>query len=376
MSEQKNLPAATSNNVSRHTALYDLHLEFGGKMVEFAGWHMPVQFPAGIMAEHKQCRESAALFDVSHMGQLELRGENVARQLEKLVPADILNLPAGKARYSFFTNAQGGILDDLIITNAGDHFYVVVNASMRDQDLQHLRNHLQDIEMNELDEYSLIALQGPRAIDVIEPLCPAAANLSFMESVQAPLMGVNCRLSRLGYTGEDGFEISIPNSQAARISSALLNHELCEPAGLGARDSLRLEAGLCLYGNDIDQQTTPIEASLLWAIPKRRREDGGFPGDSVIQQQISQGAPRKLVGIKPEGRVPAREGAQVLDEPGNTIGEVTSGCFGPTTAGPVALAYVTAEHSAIGTEVSLSIRGKSYPASVVKTPFVQQRYKR
>lgn len=360
----------------RRTPLYDLHLELSAKMVDFAGWQMPLQYADGIKAEHQQCRQRAALFDVSHMGQLELRGDNVAVGLESLLPCDLQSLAAGKARYTFFTNRDGGILDDLIVTADSDHFYVVVNASMRDQDIALLRDILPDIEVSERSQQALLALQGPAAADVLQPLCAEASRLVFMESIKTSVMGVECRVSRLGYTGEDGFEISMANEHAETIARALLSHEACAPAGLAARDSLRLEAGLCLYGNDIDATTTPIEASLLWAIQKRRREQGGFPGAHIIQSQIRNGASRKLVGIRPEGRIPARRGVEILDGSGAAIGSVTSGCFGPTIQAPVALAYVTTEHSTPGTAVQLSIRGKNHPASVVSTPFVKQNYKR
>lgn len=345
-------------------------------MVDFAGWMMPVQYPAGIKAEHQQCRELAALFDVSHMGQVELRGNDVATKLEALVPCDVQTLAQGKARYTFFTNPEGGILDDLIITRDSDHFYVVVNASMRDQDIALLRDNLSGVEVIEKTDHALLALQGPKAADVLAEHCSDALGLSFMESVETTVMGIECRVSRLGYTGEDGFEISMANEHADTIARALLAHEDCAPAGLGARDSLRLEAGLCLYGNDIDTTTTPVEASLLWAIQMRRREQGGFPGADIIQNQIANGAARKLVGIRPDGRIPARQGVEILDASGDAIGVVTSGCFGPTVEAPVALAYVTTEHSKSGTAVQLSIRGKNHPATVAKPPFVTQNYKR
>lgn len=361
---------------SLRTPLYDLHLELGGRMVDFAGWQMPVQYPAGIKAEHTQCREQAALFDVSHMGQVELRGDDVAGKLEALVPCDVLTLPAGKARYTFFTNSSGGILDDLIVTNAGDHHYVVVNAAMRHQDIPLLRDNLPGIDLVEKTDRALLALQGPMAAGVLKEYCPEALELAFMESLQTTVNGIACRVSRLGYTGEDGFELSMANESAEATARTLLSHEACAPAGLGARDSLRLEAGLCLYGSDIDATTTPVEASLLWAIQKRRRDQGGFPGAAVIQQQIENGTSRKLVGIRPEGRIPARHDVEILDESGENIGIVTSGCFGPTVNGPVALAYVATEHSQQDTPVWLSIRGKNHPATVVKTPFVKQNYKR
>ncbi len=360
----------------KRTPLYDLHVELGGKLVDFAGWEMPVQYPLGIMGEHKQCREKAALFDVSHMGQVILRGENVGEKLEALCPQAFATLPEGKARYGFFTNEDGGIMDDLIVSNAGDHFFVVVNAALRHQDIPHMRAHLDGVEVTEIFDRALVAVQGPKAEDVVGALCPAARDLKFMETTLAPIDGVECRVSRLGYTGEDGYEISIPEDKAIEVTRALLAHEDCEPAGLGARDSLRLEAGLCLYGNDIDQSTSPIEANLAWAIQKRRKEEGGFPGAARIQRELAEGPTRKLVGIKPDGRAPAREGVEVQDLQDNTIGQITSGGFGPTVGGPVAMGYVAAGHTEPGEQVNLIIRGKAQPARIVALPFVKQNYKR
>ena len=366
----------TLTDVPKRTPLYDLHVELGGKMVDFAGWEMPVQYPMGIMGEHKQCREKAGLFDVSHMGQVILKGDDIAVQLEKIAPSAFTTLKEGKARYTFFTNDQGGIMDDLIVSNAGDHFFVVVNASMRHQDIPHMAQHLEGIEVTEIFDRALVAVQGRAAENVVGALCPAARDMKFMETILADIMGVECRLSRLGYTGEDGYEISIPEDKAVEITRALLAHEDCEPAGLGARDSLRLEAGLCLYGNDIDTETTPVEAALTWAMQKRRREEGGFPGAARIQKQLTEGAARKLVGIKPIGRAPARQGVEVQSTNGETIGAITSGGFGPTVGGPVAMGYVAAGHSTPGETVNLIIRGKSQPAEVVALPFVTQNYKR
>ncbi|MCV0425034.1 MAG: glycine cleavage system aminomethyltransferase GcvT [Roseibium sp.] len=360
----------------KRTPLYDLHVELGGKMVDFAGWEMPVQYPMGIMGEHKQCREKAALFDVSHMGQVILKGDNVAEKLETICPQAFTALKEGKARYSFFTNDDGGIMDDLIVSNAGDHFFVVVNASMRHQDIPHMARHLDGVEVTEIFDRALVAVQGPKAEDVVGTLCPAARELKFMETIVGEINGVECRISRLGYTGEDGYEISIPEDKAVEIARAFLADENCEPAGLGARDSLRLEAGLCLYGNDIDNDTSPIEASLIWAIQKRRREEGGFPGAARIQRDIADGTSRKLVGIKPEGRAPARQGVEVQNTGGESIGAITSGGFGPTVGGPVALGYVATADAEPGTKVNLIVRGKAQPAGIVSLPFVQQNYKR
>lgn len=345
-------------------------------MVDFAGWEMPVQYPMGIMGEHKQCREKAALFDVSHMGQVILRGDNVGEKLETLCPQAFATLKEGKARYGFFTNDDGGIMDDLIVSNAGDHYFVVVNAALRHQDIPHMQANLDGVEVTEIFDRALVAVQGPSAEEVVGSLCPAARELKFMETTVAEIDGVECRISRLGYTGEDGYEISIPEADAIRISKLFLAHDDCEPAGLGARDSLRLEAGLCLYGNDIDQSTSPVEASLGWAMQKRRKEEGGFPGAARIQKELAEGAAKKLVGIKPEGRAPARQGVEVQTLEGDSIGAITSGSFGPTVGGPVAMGYVATEHSAAGTKVNLIIRGKAQPAEIVALPFVTQNYKR
>ncbi len=358
-----------------HTPLYELHLELGGKMVPFAGYSMPVQFPAGIMAEHKQCREKAALFDVSHMGQVELHGAGAAKALEALVPSAVEGLKPGKARYTFFTDETGGILDDLIVSNAGDYLFLVVNASMRDQDIAHMRGNLSGIEVIEHHDRALVAVQGPSAEAVVSGLAPAAADLTFMQTCTAEIAGVPCRLSRLGYTGEDGYEISIPADRAQEAAKALLAHEDCAPAGLGARDSLRLEAGLCLYGNDIDRSTSPIEAQLNWAIQKRRREEGGFPGAKRILSELAEGPGRKLVGLKPGGRAPARAGTEIALD-GETIGAVTSGGFGPTVEGPISIGYVASKAAAAGTQLDLMVRGKAMPAEVVSLPFVAHRYKR
>lgn len=362
---------------AKRTPLYDLHLELGGKLVDFAGWSMPVQYTDGILKEHEHCRVKAALFDVSHMGQVIIRGDGAAEALEVLVPGNIAGLKPGQARYTQFTNADGGILDDLIVSNTGDALFVVVNAGCRDEDIAHMRANLPDhLTLTELTDRGLIALQGPAAASVLAPLCPEAAGLSFMETVEAAVDGIPCRVSRLGYTGEDGYEISVPADQAIALSKRLLAHEDVGPAGLGARDSLRLEAGLCLYGHDISTETTPIEASLQWSISKRRREDGGFPGADIIQQQLSEGPARKLVGIKPDGPAPAREGTEIQTMGGDTIGTITSGGFGPSVGGPIAMGYVASDYAEPGTEIQLIVRKKARLARVTKLPFVQQNYKR
>ena len=360
----------------KRTPLYDLHVELGGKIVGFAGWEMPVQYPAGIMAEHAQCREKAALFDVSHMGQVVLKGEGAAEALETIVPSAMTTLKPGKARYTVFTNDTGGIRDDLIVSNAGDYLFVVVNASMRDQDIAHMRANLDGVELIELTDRALVAVQGPAAEAVVSALAPAAAELTFMETTEADILGATCRISRLGYTGEDGYEISIPADRAVEIARALLAHEACAPVGLGARDSLRLEAGLCLYGNDIDEGTSPVEAQIQWLIQKRRREEGGFPGAERILNEFAEGPARRLVGIKPEGRAPARRGVDITSADGEPIGAVTSGGFGPTVGGPVSMGYVAAAHAEPGTRINLVVRSKPMPATVVALPFAPHNYKR
>ncbi|MGI9498638.1 MAG: glycine cleavage system aminomethyltransferase GcvT [Geminicoccaceae bacterium] len=370
----------TSNNgsteASMHTPLFDLHVELGGKMVDFAGWTMPVQYTAGIMAEHRQCREQAALFDVSHMGQVELRGDAVAAKMEQLVPSSITTLASGKARYTVLTNDDGGILDDLIISNAGDHLFVVVNAAMRDQDIPHMRRHLQGVDLVEIADRALVALQGPAASAVLATLAPASADLRFLETATMAIAGADCRVSRLGYTGEDGFEISMPASAAVDLSRRLLEDERVAPAGLGARDSLRLEAGLCLYGNDIDATTSPVEAQLNWIIQKRRREAGDFPGAKRILAELAEGPARKLVGIRPDGRAPAREGTDICDAVGNVIGKITSGGFGPTVNGPVSMGYVQTDHAEPETKIDLMVRGKARPGKIVALPFTPHHYLR
>ncbi len=357
------------------TPLYDLHVALGGKMVEFAGYSMPVQYPSGIMAEHKLCREKAALFDVSHMGQVELRGTDAAKALETIVPSAIETLKPGKARYTVFTNDAGGIRDDLIVSNAGDHLFLVVNASMREQDIAHMRANLAGVELVELTDRALVAIQGPSAATIVSDLAPEAGALTFMETTVAELKGVPCRVSRLGYTGEDGYEISIPADRAVEVAETLLAHEDCAPAGLGARDSLRLEAGLCLYGNDIDDTTSPVEAQIQWLMQKRRREEGGFPGAARIQQELAEGPSRKLVGLRPEGRAPARAGTEIALD-GQVVGHVTSGGFGPTLGGPVSIGYVASSAAEVGRKVDLMVRGKAMPAEIVAMPFVAHNYKR
>ncbi|MEZ5537543.1 MAG: glycine cleavage system aminomethyltransferase GcvT [Thiolinea sp.] len=364
------------------TPLYDLHLEQGARMVPFAGYSMPVQYPLGVKKEHLHTREQAGLFDVSHMGQVILRGEQAAAALEKLVPVDIIDLPAGKQRYALFTNDEGGILDDLMVTNYGDHLYVVVNAACKEQDIAHLRAGLgDDVVLDVLDDRALLALQGPKAADVLSRFCPEAAEMVFMDARQLSVDGIDCLVSRSGYTGEDGYEISVPAADAERLARLLLAQQEVEFIGLGARDSLRLESGLCLYGHDIDTTTTPVEGSLLWAISKNRRADGeragGFPGAEKIFEHIAEkNYSRKRVGLLGLTKAPVREGTELLNGAGESIGMVTSGTFGPTIGGPVAMAYLSTDYTALDTEVFASVRGKQIPMRVSKMPFIEQRYYR
>ncbi|WP_176426382.1 glycine cleavage system aminomethyltransferase GcvT [Cobetia crustatorum] len=366
----------------KQTALHDLHVEQGAKMVEFAGYAMPVQYPLGVKKEHEHTRAKAGLFDVSHMGQLTLRGENVQAALETLVPTDIVDLPVGMQRYGLFTSDAGGILDDLMIVNGGDHLYVVVNAACKDQDIAHLRVGLPtEIEIDVLNDRALLALQGPLAHAVMQRLAPEVCELTFMHHARVSIEGIECWASRSGYTGEDGFEISVPNADAERFARLLLAEDEVELIGLGARDSLRLEAGLCLYGHDLDTTTTPVEGSLIWALGKVRRHggerEGGFPGADVILTQVAnKDHARKRVGLVAEGRAPVREGAELFDGEGNLIGVVTSGSFGPTYGKPVAMGYVVVAHSALETQLFADVRGKRLPMTVTKMPFVEQRYYR
>lgn len=360
----------------RRTPLFDLHRELGAKLVPFAGYELPLHYPDGILAEHRWCRAKAALFDVSHMGQIAVRGADAAAALERLVPGDIRGLAAGRARYTLFTDDAGGILDDLIVTNGGDHLALVVNAACKADDIAHLRQHLEPgCRVESLDDRALLALQGPAAVAVLARLAPECVALRFMQAAELELAGLRCRVSRTGYTGEDGFEISLAADHAPKLARTLLAAEEVRPAGLGARDSLRIEAGLCLYGRDIDRTTSPVEAGLAWTVAKRRREEGGFPGAARILRELRDGPARRLVGLRPEGKAPAREGTEILSD-GTVIGRVTSGGFGPSVGGPIALGYVAAAHSAPGTPVLVRIRGREEPARIVSLPFVPHRYVR
>jgi len=358
------------------TPLTALHESLGARMVPFAGHAMPVQFAAGILKEHQHTRSAAGLFDVSHMGQAVLRGLAAAAALERLVPGNICDLGEGRLRYTQFTNDTGGILDDLMVTNAGDHLYLVVNAACKEADLALLRAGLpESVSVEPLADRALIALQGQLAMRALQRHAGVdLEGLRFMASIVTTVAGVEARVSRSGYTGEDGFEISLPAAGAEAVARRLLAEPEVQPIGLGARDSLRLEAGLCLYGHDIDAGTTPVEAALEWSIGRRRREDGGFPGADVILRQIAEGTGRRRVGIRVDGRAPAREGAVLTDEDGGAIGRITSGGFGPTVGGPVAMGYVDTRCAETGTVVRAIVRDRPLAAQVAALPFVEHRY--
>ncbi len=368
------------------TPLYDLHVRLGAKMVPFAGYSMPVQYPLGVMKEHLHCRTHAGLFDVSHMGQVILSGASwdaVARAFETLVPTDVLGLEEGRQRYGFFTNDAGGIEDDLMFARRGDDLFVVVNAACKGADVARMKAALEpDVTVTEITDRALIALQGPEAAAIVASMDAAAAKMKFMDLRNLELNGVTVWATRSGYTGEDGFELSVQKDQVETLAEALLAQDAVEAIGLGARDSLRLEAGLCLYGHDIDAVTTPIEGALNWAIQKVRRTGGdragGFPGADVILSQLSNGAARKRVGLLPEGRAPMREGVVLFDaaEGGTEVGVVTSGGFGPSVGGPVAMGYVGTDSAVIGTALWGDVRGKRLPLSVAKLPFVAANFKR
>jgi len=365
----------------QHTPLYALHQDLGAKLVPFAGYEMPVQYPLGIKKEHLHTRAQAGLFDVSHMGQVRLKGKRAAAALERLVPVDVVDLPEMRQRYALFTNEQGGVMDDLMVTNAGDHLFLVVNAGCKEQDIQHLQFHLKDqCKIEVLTDYALLALQGPAAGDVLAKLAPESKEMVFMTAKTLVLNGVTCFVTRSGYSGEDGFEISVPNRDAESLARTLLADDAVEMIGLGARDSLRLEAGLCLYGHELTNEISPVEASLLWALSKVRRADGkragGYIGADKIMAQMVDGVDRKRVGLKPQGKMPVRDGAEIVDDADNVIGVVTSGGFGVSLNSPVAMGYVPTEFSQLGTTLHALVRKKKVPLEVVKLPFVQQNYYR
>ena len=361
------------------TPLHALHLELGARMVPFAGYAMPVQYPAGIIAEHRQCREAAALFDVSHMGQVRLVGEDAAAALETLVPQDIAGLGLLKQRYAFFTNDAGGLLDDLMVTRREHDLFLVVNAGCKDADIAHLQAQIgARCQVIPEPERALLALQGPKAVDALARLDAGVAALTFMTGGHFRLAGADCFVTRSGYTGEDGYEISVPAAQAVELARALLAQPEVAPAGLGARDTLRLEAGLCLYGHDIDTATTPVEAGLVWAIQKLRRPGGeragGHPGAEVIGAQLTGGAARRRVGLVGLERLPVREGAPLLDAEGRRVGQVTSGTVGPSVGQPIAMGYVETALAAVGTALFAEVRGKRVPMQVAAMPFAPHRY--
>jgi len=370
------------------TPLHALHVASGGKMVPFAGYDMPVQFASGVLREHLHTRKAAGLFDVSHMGQIALRPksgklEDAALALERLVPQDILGVAPGRQRYAQFTNVTGGILDDLMVANFGTHLFLVVNAACKAEDEAHLRAGLSEAcAIEPLPDRALLALQGPKAESVLAKLCAEAPLMRFMDAGPRRVDGIDCFVSRSGYTGEDGFEISVPAEHAERLAKTLLANSDVLPIGLGARDSLRLEAGLCLYGHDIDSSTTPVEGGLEWSIQKSRRKGGtragGFPGADRILDQFDQGAPRRRVGLRPEGRAPVREGAPLFADAnsGEQIGAVTSGGFGPSLNAPVAMGYLPTPQATAGGTVFAELRGQRLPLRVASMPFVANTYKR
>lgn len=363
----------------KQTGFYQYHLAAGAKMVPFAGYEMPINYPDGIIKEHLHTRALAGLFDVSHMGQLIISGDNISQQLEALMPVDLSALQAHQMTYSTLTNSQGGIIDDLIITKWDENtFFVVVNAACKQQDIAHFKHMLANAQITVLDHQGLLALQGPKAVDVVKDLAPEAANLHFMNGSSVTINGVDCYITRSGYTGEDGFEISIDSQSCSAIADALLADQAVRWVGLGARDSLRLEAGLCLYGHDMNTEISPVEASLLWSINKSRRsggiKEGGFLGADKILNDIAQGANQKRVGFIVQGRAPVREGAEIVDHQGTQIGTITSGGFSPTLQKPIAMGYVSTNFSSAGTEVNAVVRGKILPITVTSMPLVPQRY--
>src|SRR5437660_189482 len=372
----------------KRTPLHALHVARGGKMVPFAGYEMPVQYAAGVLREHQHTRNAAGLFDVSHMGQLALRPksgkvEDAALALERLMPQDIAAVAPGRQRYAQFTNTEGGILDDLMVANFGDHLFLVVNAACKALDEAHLRTHLSETcVIDSLTDRALIALQGPKAESALAKLCADVTAMRFMDSGPRKVAGFDCFVSRSGYTGEDGFEISVPAEHAETLVAALLDNPDVLPIGLGARDSLRLEAGLCLYGHDIDTTMTPVDAALEWSVQKSRRHGGaragGFPGAEKILSQLDKGAPRRRVGLKAEGRAPVREGAPLFADGASfeAIGKVTSGGFGPSLNAPVAMGYVPSSLAAAGNTIFAEVRGQRLPLQVAPTPFVPNTYKR
>jgi aminomethyltransferase len=370
----------------RKTPLNALHREFGAKLTEFAGYEMPVQYRLGILGEHQHTRKKAGLFDVSHMGQVILSGqsyEETALALEKVLPMDVLGLEIGRQRYGFLTTDEGGILDDLMFSNRADHIFVVLNAACKDSDIKYLRSLLEpNISIKEIESRALIALQGPASEAVLGKYHPQIKNMKFMDVETLTIDGAECWISRSGYTGEDGFEISIPAEAAEPITRSILSNQNVEFIGLGARDSLRLEAGLCLYGHDIDQATTPVEASLTWAIQKARRSNGsrasGFIGSEIILKQLAGGTNKKRVGLLPQTRAPMREGVEIFatETSKEAIGKITSGGYGPTVGYPIAMGYINSEYANSEDDLFGELRGKRVPVKVSNLPFVPLNFKR
>ena len=359
------------------TALHDLHVKHGARMVPFAGYSMPVQYPDGILKEHLHTRTAAGLFDVSHMGQVKLHGADAAAALEKLVPVDVIDLPLNRQRYAVFTDENGGILDDLMVTNCGDHLFLVVNAGCKIDDIAHLRAQLPaSVEVEILSKHSLLALQGPSARAVLSRLAPAAGELKFMQAAAIDVAGIPCWVSCSGYTGEDGYEISVADAQVENLAARLLEESEVALIGLGARDSLRLEAGLCLYGHDIDRTITPVEANLVWSLSKVRRPGGAragnYAGSAKIEAQLAGGVARKRVLLRPQGKQPVREGAAIVDASNNNVGTITSGGFGPSVGAPIAMGYVAT--AALQTELFAIVRDKKIPLALQTGSFVEQRY--
>jgi aminomethyltransferase len=374
----------SSNTPLHRTPLHALHVELGAKLVPFAGYEMPVQYPAGVLQEHVHTRTHAGLFDVSHMGQVRISGPNAAAAFESLVPIDVMGLQSGQQRYALFTNDAGGILDDLMVARLGGDLLVVVNAACKEQDIALMQRGLAGkCDVTPLPDRALIALQGPAASTALQRLASTVGAMKFMEVARVAIAGAECVVSRSGYTGEDGYEISVPSAQAEALARQLLAQPEVKPIGLGARDSLRLEAGLCLYGHDIDATTTPVEGSLVWALSKARRAGGeragGYPGAAMIERQINEGVTRKRIGLRGLDRIPVREGAELFDgsdASARKIGRVTSGGPAPTFGAPIAMGTVETGSSKIGTKLFAEVRGKRVPMEVAKTPFVPQRYYR
>jgi aminomethyltransferase len=381
---RRNLEAVLAEDLKR-LALHDLHVSLGGRMVAFAGYEMAVQYPAGVMKEHLHCRSAAGLFDVSHMGQVILRPKTgyqaTALAFETLMPVDVLGLAEGRQRYGLFTNDSGGILDDLMFANRGDHLFVVVNAACKEADIAHMTAHLSEVcDVIPVTDRGLLALQGPEAEAALARLVPEVASMRFMDVAVLAWQGADLWISRSGYTGEDGFEISVPEAALEGFARALLDQPEVMPIGLGARDSLRLEAGLCLYGHDIDTTTSPVEAGLTWALQKARRAGGaragGFPGVTRIFTELAEGPQRCRVGLRPEGRAPMREGTEIFATDGTPVGVVTSGGFGPSVEAPIAMGYVASSFSVTGTTLEGEVRGKKLPLVVSEMPFQPTTYKR